>query len=73
MTLLDNLQNMSGICSAQCQGRWECGEGGKCYRLTEEIQACLSTCESNTDCGGGFICTAINADDKVCFVEVPPG
>ncbi len=73
LTLPPNLQNMTGICSAECQGHWDCGEGAKCFRLTEEIKACLSTCDSNADCGGGSVCTAINAEDTVCFVEVPPG
>jgi len=73
LTLRPNLQDMTGICSAECLGHWDCGEGAKCFGLTEEIQACLSTCDSNADCGGGSVCTAISAQEKVCFVEVPPG
>lgn len=73
ITLRPNLQNAAGLCSLQCSGPWDCGEGATCYRLTDEIQACLSDCTSNADCGGGFVCTQISEDSKACFVEVPAG
>ena len=69
LPLNPNLQRRAGMCTAPCEGHWDCGEGAVCADL-EAGQLCLSTCRRDTDCAGGFVCVEANDEgDKVCFVR----
>ncbi|MDY0060919.1 MAG: hypothetical protein RBU45_13985 [Myxococcota bacterium] len=72
LTLKENQQSKSGICSARCSSGSQCGEGGRCVRLGEDMVICLSSCEQEGDCASGFACVPILADGtKACFVTLP--
>ncbi len=69
LTLNDNVEGKTGMCTLGCSGHSDCGEGGLCVNI-EQGQICFSTCGSNADCSNGFVCMQITEDGgKACFVE----
>jgi len=73
ITLNDNYQNKTGICTALCETDDHCGKNGVCLDFERDIgKHCLSSCVSTTDCSGGFVCLPAKQDGtKVCLVETP--
>ena len=68
ITLVDNEEGKSGICSAHCATDADCPKG-RC--VSSKIgDYCYSSCTSDDDCSSGFSCIPAQAgsDEKVCAV-----
>ena len=67
LTLLDNPQGKSGICSARCNSDADCGNPGSICIELDVGGSCLALCDSET-CINGYHCIS-DGSLGVCFVH----
>jgi hypothetical protein len=73
LTLKQNLQNKTGLCTQSCNDDGGCA-GGRCVDLPPGIgggsitKVCLASCTTDTDCKNGFVCTP-SSEGNVCLVR----
>lgn len=73
LVLNANAQGKTGLCSFQCSGSSDCGEG-VCVTLTGVGAVCLSPCDTSADCSNGFVCVSDpGGAGKACLVEPAAG
>lgn len=73
LTLGDNAQGKTGLCSFRCSENADCGDG-VCVTLQGVGGACLVPCSDNADCANGFVCVADpGGAGKACLVEPAAG
>ena len=70
--LATNQQAKTGICSANCQSKLDCGDGAVCVEAPGLGELCFSVCATDADCGDGFVCVDDVYEEgsgKACLVR----